>query len=140
MTSWINELYIVLFILILSLNCTSNNTSVDRVEGFINGNLRIYLKIIDPDKIEKNRYGINSDYILPGARKRAKKILEGYIKVNTDDKSKLNEALKEIPDTLVNSDIIYSECGNEYCESFIDFDIKEYLDKYGHDLTEKHEK
>ncbi len=139
--SWINRLHLVLFIIILSLNCSSKNTTVDRVEGFVNGNLRIYIRIIDPDKIEEiDSSGINSDYILPGARKRAGKILEGYIKVNTDDKSRLNEALKELPNTLMNSDIIYSKCVDEYCESFIDFDIKEYLDKYGPDLSEKNEK
>ena len=122
-------MFILIFVAFLMLMsaCGGHSFKADqRMEGFRNETLRVYIRIhlFDEETGKKMTNDINDSQMLDYGRKRASCLLEGYIFTAIDDDEKKRSAFKEIPLAVKRGKIIYRNCNDEYCEAFIDFNIK----------------
>ena len=105
--------------------CKSKCGHIERMEGFKGDSLRIYLRINLADEASEEKImGNINDYILKHGRIRAINLLESQIKISISNKEGSGNAVKMVPDAVKAAKIVYKECNDEYCEAFIDYDIK----------------
>ncbi len=120
------KLYLLIVIAFNISSCSSTNPS-DRFEGIRDDTLRIYIRYEFKDEAEdKNKSDINKILISQG-KNRAKMILDNYIQIKKLNADLRSEALNAVSGSLLNSRIKNIKCREEYCEAFIDFNIRGIL-------------
>ncbi|MDY6969969.1 MAG: hypothetical protein SVR08_15120 [Spirochaetota bacterium] len=123
------------FIFIASLMFTSSCTGLSfkthqRMEGFLNETIRVYIRIyLFDEEAGKLMNDIKDSQMLDFGRKRASRLLEAYIITEIDDDEKKMSLLKEISASLKGGGIMHKNCNDQYCEAFIDFNLRTLKEK-----------
>ncbi len=109
------------------ISCKSTCDLEDRMEGFNNGNLRVYVRAYLDDLEDESDESIKHN-LLERGQKRAASLLAGYFITDLKDKAKIEDKLKKMTEVLKDAKINFQECYNEYCEAFIDYGVKSLVD------------
>jgi len=118
-------------IIIYFFGCRSASEIENRTEGFNGGKLRICIRINQTD-IPGEYKNDNHDYMMIMGERRAVKLLESYIIINSGDADGRGVWLSKIPDVMKQAKLICDDCNDDYCEAFIDYDagaLKEIIGK-----------
>ena len=121
-------LIVVMVAHLLVFACSSSKWTIDdRVEGFRDEIFRVYIRInlMKEAKTKEQNEIISDSIIMDHGKKRAAQLLELYIRTTMDEIDRIDKAIKAISEVLENGEITYEDCNDEYCEVFIDFDLKE---------------
>ncbi len=115
----------LILIIIIFVSCKSECTLNDRMEGFRNGKLRVFVRVDQDDERYTDEFDKDiREYLLELGKRRAISLLIGYMRTTISDRAKAESEIKRIPDAVKDASLTCGVCNEEYCEAFIDYDVK----------------
>jgi hypothetical protein len=115
-------------IALVFLSCASSISPSERMEGFKDGVLRVYVRAPSCDNSTGDCVMPQKDILLAAGKKREELLLQNHLNViHMESKIDL-KLLEHVPLTVGLPTIVFQRCTDDECEAFIDYDAKAFLD------------
>lgn len=113
------------------VSCTSGSFRLmDRREGIEKGVLRVYIRdeAADTDGFDAKKEKKMWETFLTKGKERAIHLILSHIRSLTQDSQKYSIFDDMILKSLNSGVMVFRECTDEYCEAFIDYQVKDLMD------------
>jgi hypothetical protein len=107
--------------------CSGKWTLQDRYEGIRGTTLRVYVRIAEFGDNEMYTEEDMKQALLQNARKRCTVLLSCHVRESHRERGADGAAGELHAKIAGTSEIKFFRCRNEYCEAFVDFNVKEIL-------------
>jgi len=121
---------LLMIIVMTMLACSGNDLrSSRRYEGLKGDTLRVYIRETAVDEDMEKDSVQHRKQVLELGKKRAIALLIGHLRITYTALTDAGAVEKKILEALEKGTIIAIECKEDWCESFIDFPLKEIIDE-----------
>ncbi|OHD63753.1 MAG: hypothetical protein A2176_14545 [Spirochaetes bacterium RBG_13_51_14] len=128
----VNFILLTIIIGIHGLSCTRSIIEQGGWEGIRNNTLRVYARLDIPYDAEMKTFQKReTEQLLEAGRNRAVVIMTSYIQAHVNDISRCVACYESIQEYIKTGTILLRECNEEYCEAFIEYDVKGILNAAG---------
>ena len=124
------KIFIPLSVIFLITCSTGSFNLSDRREGFDKGILRIYIRddYSDKESGDTKKEKAIWDELFAKGKDRAIHLIISYIRSRTADTQKYASFDDKILLSLEKGNMVFKDCNDEYCEAFIDYQVKDLLE------------
>lgn len=113
--------------LLVICSCSPRWSAADRMEGFRSGTLRVYLRLNLAEEERGKKIGETGALYREEGARRAELLLRDQVRTALGDTLAAGEFMKDIPKMLEAPHVAHENCEEEFCEAFVDFDVKEWM-------------
>lgn len=110
------------------LSCAGSIPAIERMEGFKDGVLRVYVRAPSCDNSKGDCVMPQKEMLLEAGKKRGELVLRNHLIAVHLEREADSKLLEHIPLTVSSPAIVFQSCSDDECEAFIDYDAKAFLD------------
>ena len=97
----------------------------DRMEGFKKNVFRVYVRVDYDEKWDEDLFKKKMrNALINSAKIRCKELLHNNILVTVKEEIMAQNLVKLISEAIKKPKLAYQDCYDDYCEAFVDFDVK----------------